>query len=129
MDRPADCDTLVIPLSDIKENGSERRKSTVSFCPDLEYNESRDTSLNDYEKEIYEEKPFESEYYFPSEARASIFSRISDMPFPILSSNFKCFFLIFSTLVIFFMGIIVGTLTTKYLFSNGLKQDKVNNFI
>ena len=95
MDRPADCDTLVIHLSDIKENGSERRKSTVSFCPDLEYNESRDTSLNDYEKEIYEEKPFESEYYFPSEARASIFSRISEMSLPILSSKFKCFFLIF----------------------------------
>ena len=126
MNRPAASDTLVIHIPDIDENSFERRKSSVLFNPDLDYNESEDTPLNDDEKTKGDEKAFESEFYFPCEARASIFSRISEMSLPIHSSQFKCFSLFVSTLIIFFLGFIVGTLATKHFLCNGFEQDKVN---
>ena len=88
MDIPADCDTLVID-----ENSFARRKSSVSFNTDLDHKKIGETSWDDDEKTKEDEKSFEREYYFSSEARASIFSIISEMLLPLLSSKCKCFFL------------------------------------
>ena len=126
MDRPAGSDALFIHTSEIDENSFERRKSSVLFNPELDYKESGETSLNDDEKPKGDEEAFESEFYFPCEARASIFSRISEMSLPIHSSQFKCFSLFVSTLIIFFLGFIVGTLATKHFLCDGFEQDKVN---
>ena len=51
MDTLADSDTMLIHLSEIIENDSERRKSSISFGANLEYPDPGDNPVNDDEKE------------------------------------------------------------------------------
>ena len=129
MDTLADSDTMVIHLSEIIENDSERRKSSISFGANLEYPDPGDNPVYDGEKAKDDDEAFKSiSYFFPSEARPSIFSRISEKSFPDLPIGYKYFFLFCSILIIFFLGVLVGTLATKYFLCQGFEQDKVNQF-
>ena len=58
-------------------------------------------------------------YVFPSEARPSIFSRISEKSFQDIPISYKYFFLFCSILFIFILGVLVGTLSTKYFLFQG----------
>ena len=71
-------------------NYSERQKSSVSFSPYLDHHGPEDNPLTDDKKEIYDKKSFESNsYLFPSKARLSIFSRISEQSFQDLPNSYK----------------------------------------
>ena len=83
--------------------------------------------MYDDEKAKDDDEAFKSiSYFFPSEARPSIFSRISEKSFPDLPISYKYFFLFCSILIIFILGVLVGTLSTKYFLCQGFEQDKVN---
>ena len=129
MDTLADSDTMVIHLSEIIKNDLERRKSSISFGPNLEYPDPGDRPVHDDENAKSDDEAFKSiSYFFPSEARPSIFSRISEKSFPDLPISYKYFFLFCSILIIFIMGILVGTLAAKYFLCQGFEQDMVNQF-
>jgi hypothetical protein len=129
MDTLADSDTMVIHLSEIIENDSERRKSSISFGPNLEYPDTGDNPVHIDEKAKDDDEAFKSiSYFFPSETRPSIFSRISEKSLADLPISYKYFFLFCSILIIFIMGILVGTLATKYFLCQGFEQDMVNQF-
>ena len=121
---------MVIHLSEIIENDSERRKSSISFGANLEYPDPGDNPVYDGEKAKDDNEAFKNiSYFFPSEARPSIFSRISEKSFPDLLISYKYFFLCCSILIIFIMGVLVGTLATKYLLCQGFEQEKEINII
>ena len=130
MDTVADSDTMLLHLSEIIENDSERRKSSISFGANLEYPDPGDNPVYDGEKAKDDDEAFKSiSYFFPSEARPSIFSRISEKSFPDLPISYKYFFLFCSILIIFIMRILFGTLATKYLLCQGFEQEKEINII
>ena len=105
--------------------GPERRKSSVAFSSVLLDYEKEEMNSNDsYKEEHVNQDGAKAEtYFFPSGARPSVFSRISEMSFQTLSTKYQYIFVMFSFLMIFFIGIVVGALSVKFVFCSTYVQD------
>ena len=105
--------------------GPERRKSSVAFSSVLlDYEKAEMNSNNSYKEELVNQNGAKAEtYFFPSGARPSVFSRISGMSFQTLNTKYQFIFVMFSFLMIFFIGIVVGFLTVKFIFCSTYVQD------
>ena len=109
-------------------NGFNRRKSSVLFNPILEnfepvdLNQEYGTTImdNDNENDLAS-----ISYQFPSSNRSSIFSKISGMSFETISSKYMGFFVFFSYLIIFIMGIMIGALLVNIFISFGSFKGQV----
>ena len=102
----------------------ERRKSSVVFNTVLKKYEPVENGTQTLEDEHFERREFQS----PFSSRLSVFSRISDMSFDRLNAKNKCIFIVIIFLMMFFLGVAIGSMIAKSIFciednSNHLYKD------